>query len=259
MSHWNRSPLFDSITGQGVRGEIRGQRVLLGNSKLLQDAEIDCAVVDADARAARELGQTVMPLSIDQRIAGLIGVADPIKPTTVEGISKLRTAGVQIVVLTGDNAVTVGAVAKQLGLDDVQAEMLSDDKFKKARALQAAGRNVATAGDGINDAPALAQADVGIAMGTGTDVAMHSGRIVLIKGDLRGIAKARILSRQTMRNIRQNLFFAFVYNFIGVPIAAGVLYPTFSILLSPILASAGMSLSSVCVVGNAARLHRATL
>ena len=250
---------FDSVTGQGVRGEIRGQRVLLGNSQLMRQAGVDCAVVAAEAQALRELGQPVMLLSDAQRIAGFISVADPIKPTTEEAIAQLRQAGVRIVVLTGDNAITAAAVAQQLALDEVHAEVLPNDKYEHIRQLQSAGHIVAMAGDGINDAPALAQANVGIGMGTGTDVAMHSGRTVLIKGDLRGIAKARTLSRETMRNIRQNLFFAFVYNFIGVPIAAGVLYPTFGLLLSPMLASAAMSLSSVCVVSNALRLRHVAL
>ncbi|MEO8847266.1 MAG: heavy metal translocating P-type ATPase [Casimicrobiaceae bacterium] len=250
---------FDSVTGKGVRGEIAGRHVVLGNAPLMHDAGIDFAMLGAQAQALREQGQTVMLIGVDGRGAGLIGVADPIKASTAEAITQLHEAGVRIVMLTGDNAVTAAAVAKQLGLDDVQADVLPEDKFKAVKALQQQGRIVAMAGDGVNDAPALAQANVGIAMGTGTDVAMQSARIVLVKGDLRGIAKARALSQQTMRNIRQNLFFAFFYNFIGVPIAAGVLYPWFGLLLSPMIASAAMSLSSVSVIGNALRLRRASL
>ncbi len=250
---------FDSVTGKGVRGEIAGRHVALGNAALMRDAGIDFGTLEAQAQALREQGQTVMLLGVDGHSAGLIGVADPIKASTAEAIKQLHDAGVRIVMLTGDNAVTAAAVARQLGLDEVQADVLPEDKYKAVKALQQKGRIVAMAGDGVNDAPALAQANVGIAMGTGTDVAMQSARIVLVKGDLRGIAKARALSQQTMRNIRQNLFFAFFYNFIGVPIAAGVLYPWFGLLLSPMIASAAMSLSSVSVIGNALRLRRASL
>ena len=200
-----------------------------------------------------------MLLGVHGHRAGLIAVADPINASTAEAIPQLHDAGIRIVMLTGDNAFTAKAVAKQLGLDEVQAEVLPEDKYKAVKALQQKGRIVAMAGDGVNDAPAPAQANVGIAMGTGTDVAMHSARIVLVKGAVRGIAKARALSQQTMRNIRQNLFFAFFYNFIGVPIAAGVLYPWFGLLLSPMIASAAMSLSSVSVIGNALRLRGASL
>jgi heavy metal translocating P-type ATPase len=250
---------FDSVTGKGVRGEIAGRRVVLGNEGLMRDEGIDFGALANQAQSLRELGQTVMLIGVDGRAAGFIGVADPIKASTADAILQLSTAGVRIVVLTGDNAVTAKAVARQLGLDEVEAEVLPEDKYRKVQALQQQGRIVAMAGDGVNDAPALAQANVGIAMGTGTDVAMQSARIVLVKGDLRGIAKARALSQQTMRNIRQNLFFAFVYNFVGVPIAAGVLYPWFGLLLSPMIASAAMSLSSVSVIGNALRLRRAKL
>src|SRR5262249_22777968 len=204
-------------------------------------------------------GQTVMMLAVDKRIAGYLGVADPIKSTTAEAIRMLRESGVRIVMLTGDNPATAAAVGKELSLDEVKAGVLPQDKYKHVQALQQQGRIVAMAGDGVNDAPALAQANVGIAMGTGTDIAMASARVVLVKGDLRGIAKARILSERTMRNIRQNLFFAFVYNFLGVPIAAGVLYPWFGVLLSPMIASAAMSASSVSVIGNALRLRTATV
>jgi len=196
-----------------------------------------------------------MFLAVDGRLAGFIGVADPIKPSTRQAIAELKASGIHIVVVTGDSAATAAAVAEQVGIADVKAEVLPEDKYAQVRALQRAGHIVAMAGDGINDAPALAQADVGIAMGTGTDIAMNSARIVLVKGDLTGIARARILSQRTMRNIRQNLFFAFIYNFIGVPVAAGVLYPAFGIVLSPMIASAAMALSSVSVITNALRLR----
>ena len=197
-----------------------------------------------------------MFVGVGDRLAVIIRVSDPIKSNTREAIAQLRASGLRIVVLTGDNATTAGAVARQLGLDEVTAEVMPADKYKVVQALQNQGHIVAMAGDGVNDAPALAAANVGIAMGTGTDVAMQSARIVLVKGDLRGIAKARLLSRGTMRNIRQNLFFAFVYNFLGVPVAMGVLYPFFGIVLSPMIASAAMSLSSVSVIGNALRLRK---
>ncbi len=250
---------FESVTGKGVRGEIAGRKVVLGNARLMQDAGIDAGVLGAQAQGLREEGQTVMLIGVDGRVAGFIGVADPIKSSTAEAITKLHASGVRIIMMTGDNAVTAAAVAKQLGLDEVQADVLPEDKYKKVQALQAQGAVVAMAGDGVNDAPALAQANVGIAMGAGTDVAMQSARIVLVKGDLRGIVKARVLSQETMRNIRQNLFFAFIYNFVGVPVAAGVLYPWFGLLLSPMIASAAMSLSSVSVIGNALRLRRTVL
>jgi Cu2+-exporting ATPase len=221
----------------------------------MQESGVDGAPFEIEAQRLRELGQTVMFVAIDRRLAGLISAADPIKSTTLEAIGQLRASGLRIVVLTGDNATTAAAVAKQLGLDEVKAEVMPADKYKEVQALQKQGRIVAMAGDGVNDAPALAAANVGIAMGTGTDVAMNSARVVLVKGDLRGIAKARLLSQGTMKNIRQNLFFAFVYNFLGVPVAMGILYPFFGILLSPMIASAAMSLSSVSVIGNALRLR----
>jgi Cu+-exporting ATPase len=202
-------------------------------------------------------GQTVMFVAIDRRAAGLVSVADPIKESTPDAIDALRRDGVRLVMLTGDSSATARAVAAQLGIDEVMAEVLPDQKAEMVKQLQAAGRVVAMAGDGINDAPALAQAHVGIAMGTGTDVAMESAGVTLVKGDLRGIARARGLSRQTVRNIRQNLFFAFVYNSAGVPIAAGALYPAFGLLLSPMIAAAAMSVSSVSVIANALRLRRA--
>ena len=249
---------FDAVTGKGVRGTVDGHAVLLGNDRLLDDAGVDASAVAPEVERLRKLGQTVMLLAVDGRLAGCVGVADPVKTSTPEAIAQLRASGVRIVMLTGDNPVTAAAVGRQLGLDDVQAGVLPEDKYRHVLELQQAGRIVAMAGDGVNDAPALAQADVGIAMGTGTDVAMNSARVVLVRGDLRGIAQARALSRATMRNIRQNLFFAFVYNFVGVPIAAGVLYPWFGILPSPMVASAAMALSSVSVIANALRLRSAS-
>ena len=247
---------FEAVTGQGVRGRVDGKPVVVGNARIMRESNIATSALDAAAQSARELGQTVMLVAIDGRVAGFISVADPIKPTTREAIEQLRASGLRIVVLTGDNAATAAAVAKELGIAEFKAEVMPADKYREVQALQSQGRVVAMAGDGVNDAPALAAANVGIAMGTGTDVALNSARIVLVKGDLRGIVKARRLSQGTMRNIRQNLFFAFVYNFLGVPIAMGVLYPFFGILLSPMLASAAMSLSSVSVIGNALRLRK---
>jgi P-type Cu2+ transporter len=249
---------FDSVTGKGVRGRINGKALGLGNSALMQLVGADTAPVAAEVAGIRAAGETVMFLAVDGRLAGYIGVADPIKPTTRQAIAELKASGIHIVVVTGDNAATAAAVAKQVGIEDVKADVLPKDKYAQVQALQRAGRIVAMAGDGINDAPALAQANVGIAMGTGTDIAMNSARIVLVKGELTGIARARILSQRTMRNIRQNLFFAFVYNFIGVPVAAGALYPTFGIVLSPMIASAAMALSSVSVITNALRLRAPT-
>jgi Cu2+-exporting ATPase len=250
---------FESVTGKGVKGTIGGKQVALGNMKMMEALQVSTAALMTDVQQLRELGQTVMFLSIDSQLAGIISVADPIKATTLEAIQQLHAAGLKIVVLTGDNATTAAAVAKQLGLDDFKADVLPEDKLNYLKALQQQGHIVAMAGDGVNDAPALAQANVGIAMGTGTDVAMNSARIVLVKGDLRGIAKARVLSQLTMKNIRQNLFFAFIYNFVGVPVAAGILYPWFGIVLSPMIASAAMSLSSVSVIGNALRLRNKAL
>ena len=226
---------------------------------MMRELGVAIGAISVEADAYRTDGQTVMFVAIDGRPAGLIGVADPIKASTAEAIKMLHDDGLKIVILTGDNRITAAAVAKKLGIDQVEAEVLPDQKAAVVKRLQSEGRVVAMAGDGINDAPALAQAQVGIAMGTGTDVAMESAGITLVKGDLRGIAKARRLSRATMRNIRQNLFFAFVYNVLGVPIAAGVLYPAFGLLLSPIIASAAMSLSSVSVITNALRLRKVSL
>ncbi|MES1981344.1 MAG: heavy metal translocating P-type ATPase [Pseudomonadota bacterium] len=250
---------FESVTGRGVRAQIDRREVRLGNSRMMQDHGIELTTLRAEAQRLSELGQTVMFVSTGNQLAGLLSVADPIKVNTTEALAELRKAGIRVVVMTGDNAITAAAVAKQLGLDEVKAEVMPEDKFRYVQELQKQGRIVAMAGDGVNDAPALAQANVGIAMGTGTDVAMHSARIVLVKGDLRGIVKARLLSQHTMKNIRQNLFFAFLYNFLGVPVAAGIFYPWLGILLSPMLASAAMSLSSVSVIANALRLRRSSI
>jgi Cu+-exporting ATPase len=250
---------FASVTGKGVTGSIGGRKVALGNRTLLDDLGVDLGASSDRAEALRRDGQTVMFVAVDGRAAGLLGVADPIKGSTAEAIRLLQAEGIRIVMLTGDSRTTADAVAKKLGLDEVVAEVLPEQKSEVVKRFQAEGRVVAMAGDGINDAPALAQAHVGVAMGTGTDVAMESAGITLVKGDLRGIVKARRLSRATMRNIRQNLFFAFIYNALGVPIAAGVLYPFAGMLLSPMLASAAMSLSSVSVIGNALRLRRVAL
>ncbi|MEQ1589311.1 MAG: heavy metal translocating P-type ATPase [Gallionella sp.] len=247
---------FRSLTGKGVMGTIEGHVVALGNLKLFEELNIDAADLPTRAEALRSDGQTVMLLAIDGKAAGLIGVADPIKESTAEAIRALHEEGVQVIMLTGDNRITAEAVASKLGIDRIEAEVLPEQKAAIVKQLQSQGRIVAMAGDGINDAPALAQAQVGIAMGTGTDVAMESAGITLVKGDLRGIVRAVRLSRATMRNIRQNLFFAFIYNVLGIPIAAGVLYPLFGLLLSPIIAAAAMSFSSVSVIVNALRLNR---
>ena len=247
---------FDSRTGRGVVGDVEGHRVGVGNQRLVEELGADPAAVLAEAESMRTSGETVMFVVVDGRVAGLVGVADPIKPSTPEAVAGLRSAGLRIVLLTGDNRTTATAVASRLGIDDVVADVLPDQKAGIVRRLQSEGRIVAMAGDGINDAPALAQADVGIAMGTGTDVAMQSAGVTLVRGDLRGILRAREISRLTMRNIRENLLFAFGYNALGVPIAAGVLYPIFGVLLSPMIAAAAMSLSSVSVIANALRLRR---
>jgi Cu+-exporting ATPase len=250
---------FESVTGKGVKGRIEGHDVALGNRRLMEDLGVDVAALADTADAARREGRTVMFVAVDGRPAGLVGVADPIKETTPEAIRQLHEERVRIVMLTGDNRTTAEAVAKTLAIDEVIPEVLPDQKADIIRRLQQDGRVVAMAGDGINDAPALAQAQVGIAMGTGTDVAMESAGVTLVKGDLRGIVRARRLSRLTLQNIKQNLFLAFIYNAAGVPIAAGVLYPFFGILLSPMIAAAAMSLSSVSVIGNALRLRRVAL
>ncbi len=250
---------FRSYTGKGVAGTVEGHAVALGNLKLFEELGIVPGELVARADTLRGDGQTVMLLAIDGKAAGLLGVADPIKESTLEAIRALRKEGVQVIMLTGDNRITAEAVARKLGIDRVEAEVLPEQKVAVIKQLQVQGRIVAMAGDGINDAPALAQAHVGIAMGTGTDVAMESAGITLVKGDLRGIVRAVHLSRATMRNIRQNLFFAFIYNVLGIPIAAGVLYPVFGLLLSPIIAAAAMSFSSVSVITNALRLRKQRL
>ena len=250
---------FASITGRGVAGVVDGHRVAVGNRALLAETGIEPGPLAARAEALRNEGQGVMFVAVDGRIAGVLGVSDPVKPSTPEALRLLRDDGVRIVMVTGDGRATAEAVARKLGLEDVRAEVRPEQKVEIVATLQAEGRVVAVAGDGINDAPALAKADVGIAMGTGTDVAMESADVTLVKGDLRGIARARRLSRATMRNIRQNLFFAFVYNVLGIPVAAGVLYPFFGLLLNPMIAAAAMSFSSVSVIGNALRLRRAAL
>jgi len=247
---------FESLTGRGVRGRVDNFSVSLGNAKLLDDLAVDAGALAAKAEELRAESQTVMFVVVDKKLAGVLAVADPIKQSTPEAIRQLHAEGIRIVMLTGDSDTTAQAVARELEIDDVIAEVLPQDKAVVIKGLQAEGRFVAMAGDGINDAPALAQAHVGIAMGTGTDVAMESADITLVKGDLRGIVRARALSRATMRNIKQNLFFAFVYNSIGVPIAAGVLYPFSGLLLSPMIAAAAMSFSSVSVITNALRLRR---
>jgi Cu+-exporting ATPase len=250
---------FRSVTGKGVTGTVDGRAVALGNAALLAELGIDSGDLRERAEAGRREGQTVMFVAIDGLAVGLLGVADPIKPSTPEALRQLRDEGIRVVMLTGDSRTTAEAVARTLGIEHVEAEVLPERKVEAVKDLQDKGRVVAMAGDGINDAPALAQAHVGIAMGTGTDVAMESAGVTLVKGDLRGIVRARRLSRATMRNIRQNLFFAFVYNALGVPIAAGVLYPVTGLLLSPMFASAAMTFSSVSVIGNALRLRRVAL
>jgi Cu+-exporting ATPase len=250
---------FESVTGKGVTGRVEGRSVALGNQALMDHIGVDPGDLAKRAESFRKDGQTVMFVAVDGKTAGILGAADPIKETTPEAIRTLHADGIRIVMLTGDNRTTAEAVAGKLGFDDVVAEVLPEQKANAVKRLQGEGRIVAMAGDGINDAPALAQAQVGIAMGTGTDVAMESAGVTLVKGDLRGIVRARHLSRATMRNIKQNLFFAFIYNALGVPVAAGVLYPFFGILLSPVIAAAAMSASSVSVVANALRLRRANL
>jgi Cu+-exporting ATPase len=238
---------------------LNGQVIAAGNEQLLRDLGAAHGEVLPEAEQLRSHGQTVIFVLVDGKVAGLIGVADPLKASTPNAVRNLRDQGIDVVMITGDHRLTAQAVAKQLGIDKFEAEVLPEGKLDVVRRLQGQGRVVAMAGDGINDAPALAQANIGIAMGTGTDVAMESGGVTLVKGDLRGIVRARKLSQATMRNIRQNLFFAFIYNALGVPIAAGVLYPFFGLLLSPIFAAAAMSLSSVSVITNALRLRTVKL
>ncbi len=250
---------FQSITGKGVKGNVDGHVVILGNKLLLTESGIDTTNLIAKAEGFRGEGQTVMFVGVDGKPAGLLGVADPIKDSTAEALSLLAEESIEVVMLTGDSKTTAEAIGRKLGIKTIHAEVLPEDKNRIVKELQSQGKIVAMAGDGINDAPALAQADIGVAMGTGTDIAMESAGVTLVKGDLRGIARARKLSRKTMQNIRQNLFFAFIYNALGVPIAAGALYPLFGVLLNPMLAALAMSLSSVSVISNALRLKRVTL
>jgi P-type Cu+ transporter len=250
---------FDSPIGKGVTGTVAGRRLVIGNRRIMSEAGIDTGSLDSSADEMRREGATVIFVAIDGKAAGILAIADPIKPTTPAAVAALKAAGIRVIMLTGDNATTARAVAQKLGIADVEAEVLPEDKGKVVARLRQLGRVVAMAGDGVNDAPALAAADVGIAMGTGTDVAMESAGVTLLKGDLGGIVRARQLSAATMSNIRQNLFFAFVYNAAGVPVAAGVLYPMLGLLLSPIIAAAAMALSSVSVIGNALRLRRVRL
>jgi len=246
---------FDSPVGKGVTGSVDGRRLIIGSHRIMEEAHIDVSALTSQAEAMRGEGATVIFIAIDGRVGGLLAISDPIKTTTPVAVQALLKAGVRVVMLTGDNKTTADAVARKLGITEVEAEILPEDKSKIVKRLREEGRIVAMAGDGVNDAPALAAADVGIAMGTGTDVAIESAGVTLLKGDLQGIVRARELSHATMSNIRQNLFFAFIYNAAGVPIAAGVLYPTFGLLLSPIIAAAAMALSSVSVIGNALRLR----
>ncbi len=256
---WRERNDFQSQTGRGVSGRVDGKNILVGNERLLHESGVSVASLAWKAEELRRNGQTVILVAVDGQEAGLIGIADSIKDSAAQALRDLKREGLRVMMLTGDNRATAEAVAKTLGITEFEAEVLPDKKSEVVQRLQKEGRTVAMAGDGINDAPALAQADVGIAMGTGTDVAMESGGITLVKGDLVGIVRARKLSQATMRNIRQNLFFAFLYNSLGVPIAAGVLYPFFGLLLSPILAAAAMSLSSVSVITNSLRLRKVKL
>jgi Cu+-exporting ATPase len=249
---------FDSPLGKGVLGRVDGRRIDIGNAAFLKERGVDAASASAKATELRRDGATAIFVAVDGKVAGIIGIADPIRATTLEALAELKTAGIRVLMLTGDNRATAEAVARALGIENVEADVLPDRKSAVVEKLRLEGRIVAMAGDGVNDAPALAAADVGIAMATGTDVAMESAGITLLHGDLVGIVRARRLSKAVMRNIRENLFFAFVYNAAGVPVAAGVLYPAFGILLSPMIAAAAMALSSVSVIANALRL-RATI
>jgi Cu+-exporting ATPase len=250
---------FDSPTGKGATGKVDGKTIVLGNANFLQSLGIDARSLNDEGERLRGDGATVINIAIDGKLAGLFAIADPVKASTPEALKALAAEGIKVIMLTGDNKTTANAVARSLGIADVEAEVLPDQKSAVVAKLQKAGRIVAMAGDGVNDAPALAAAEVGIAMGTGTDVAMESAGVTLLKGDLTGIVRARRLSQATMSNIRQNLFFAFIYNAAGIPIAAGILYPAFGVLLSPIIAAAAMALSSVSVVGNALRLRMTRL
>jgi P-type Cu+ transporter len=256
VSRSPRSSDFAAPSGKGASGRIDGKEVALGNAMLMAELQVDTSALDGIAEAARENGATAIYVALDGRAAGVIAIADPVKPSARAALQVLRENGLRIVMLTGDNRTTALAVAKTLDIEEVEAGVLPDRKSEVVERLRASGRRVAMVGDGVNDAPALAAADVGIAMGTGTDVAIESAGVTLLKGDLNGIVKARRLSQATMSNIRQNLVFAFIYNVAGVPVAAGVLYPLFGILLSPIIAAAAMALSSVSVVTNALRLNR---
>jgi Cu+-exporting ATPase len=250
---------FDSPVGKGVTGTIAGSRVVIGNARMMEEASVDIAEMFSAADRFRGDGATAIFVGIDGKAAGVLAIADPIKETTPAAVDALRAAGLRVVMVTGDNAATAAAVAKRLGINDVEADVLPQHKSEIVEKFRRQGRVVAMAGDGVNDAPALAAADVGIAMGTGTDVAMESAGITLLKGDLNGIVRARHLSAAAMSNIRQNLFFAFIYNAAGVPVAAGALYPLFGVLLSPVIAAAAMALSSVSVIANALRLRGASL
>jgi len=250
---------FDSPTGRGAIGNVEGRRITLGSAAFLKANGIDVTPLAAQADELRRNSATAIFAGVDEMAAGVLAIADPIKPSTPEALAGLRAEGIRVVMLTGDNRTTADAVARQLGIEEVEAEVLPDQKSAVVAKLKGEGRIVAMAGDGVNDAPALAAADVGIAMGSGTDVAIESAGITLVKGDLTGIVRARRLSQATMSNIRQNLVFAFIYNAAGIPIAAGLLYPVFGILLSPMIAAAAMALSSVSVVTNALRLNRVTL
>ena len=250
---------FDSPTGKGAIGMVERKRLVLGNARFLSELKIDASDLTDAAEAQRREGATAIFVAINGKLAGVIAIADPVKATTAQALAELKSAGLRIVMLTGDNRTTAEAIARRLGITEVEADVLPDQKAAIVNRLKAEGRIVAMAGDGVNDAPALAAADVGIAMGTGTDVAIESAGLTLLKGDLAGLVKALHLSRATMSNIRQNLFFAFVYNAAGVPIAAGILYPVFGILLSPIIGAAAMALSSVSVISNALRLRMTRL
>ena len=250
---------FDSPVGKGVTGTVNDRKLVIGSHRIMAEAGVDLSALVAESEALRGEGATVIYVAVDGKVGGLVAIADPIKATTAAALRSLKEENIRVVMLTGDNRTTAEAVARRLGIDEVEAEILPEDKGKVVARLRSEGRVVAMAGDGVNDAPALAAADVGIAMGTGTDVAIESAGVTLLKGDLQGIARARKLSHATMSNIRQNLFFAFVYNAAGIPIAAGVLYPAFGLLLSPIIAAAAMALSSVSVIGNSLRLRRATI
>ena len=250
---------FDSPVGKGAIGTVDGNTIALGNTAFMASRKVDTSALEAEAEKLRGEGATVINMAIDGKLAGILAIADPVKPSTPDALKALAAEKIRVIMLTGDNRTTAQAVARKLGIADVEAEVLPDKKSAVVAKLQKEGKVVAMAGDGVNDVPALAAAELGIAMGTGTDVATESAGVTLLKGDLTGIVRARRLSEATMSNIRQNLFFAFIYNAAGIPIAAGILYPTFGLLLSPIIAAAAMALSSVSVVGNALRLRSANL